>query len=216
MIGVYDYTVILTYLSTVSAMAGIFLAVSGHETAAVILLVVCGMIDLLDGPVARTKKNRTDDEKRFGIQIDSLNDLISFGVLPAVIGFMMRPGFTPEKIIFLLFPLPGLIRLAWFNVQEENRQKETEEKRKYYTGVPITVSSIVMPTCFILFKPLLPDMAYYIFMLVVYAVLGFLYISKVRIRKPHKKGLIILLALGVLALAAIIVRMAVLKLSALG
>ena len=209
MIGVYDYTVILTYLSTILAMAGMFLAVSGNETAAVLLLVACGMIDLVDGPVARTKKNRKADEKSFGIQIDSLNDLISFGVLPAVIGFMVRPGLSPEKIVFLLFPLCGLVRLAWFNVQEANRQKETDEKRKYYTGVPITTSSIVIPTYFILFRNLLPETVYYILFVVVFAVLGFLFVSKLRIPKPQKRGLIILLAIGGGAVIFLVVRMIV-------
>jgi len=209
MIGVYDYTVILTYLSTILAMAGMFLAFSGNETAAVLLLVACGMIDLVDGPVARTKKNRKEDEKSFGIQIDSLNDLISFGVLPAVIGFMVRPGLSPEKIVFLLFPLCGLVRLAWFNVQEANRQKETDEKRKYYTGVPITTSSIVIPTYFILFRNLLPETVYYILFVVVFAVLGFLFVSKLRIPKPQKRGLIILLAIGGGAVIFLVVRMIV-------
>ena len=209
MIGVYDYTVILTYLSTILAMAGMFLAFSGNETAAVLLLVACGMIDLVDGPVARTKKNRKEDEKSFGIQIDSLNDLISFGVLPAVIGFMVRPGLSPEKIVFLLFPLCGLVRLAWFNVQEANRQKETDEKRKYYTGVPITTSSIVIPTYFILFRNLLPETVYYILFVVVFAVLGFLFVSKLRIPKPQKRGLIILLAIGGGTVIFLVVRMIV-------
>jgi hypothetical protein len=44
---------------------------------------------MFDGKVARTKKDRTEQEKSFGIQIDSLSDLVSFGVLPAVIGFAM-------------------------------------------------------------------------------------------------------------------------------
>ncbi len=207
MIGVYDYTVILTYISTLCAVSGIFLAGSGKETLSVLLLVICGMIDLVDGPVARTKKGRTEDGKNFGIQIDSLNDLISFGVLPAVIGFMVRPGFSPEKIIFVLFPLCGLVRLAWFNVQEQNRQKETEERRKYYQGVPITTSAIVVPVVNIFFKPFLPEFWYYIFTLAVYAVLGFLFISKAKIRKPHTVGLIIFLLIGVAALAVLITRL---------
>ena len=68
---------------------------------------------------------------------------------PAFIGFMLRPGFSPEKIVFGLFPLCGLIRLAWFNVQEANRQKETDERRKYYQGVPITTSLVVCLTLFV-------------------------------------------------------------------
>ena len=207
MIGVFDYTVLLTYLSTVSAVAGILLAATGHEMPAVIILVACGIIDLLDGPVARTKKNRTDDEKNFGIQIDSLNDLISFGVLPAVIGYMNHPGITPEKIVFILFPLCGLIRLAWYNVQEIRRQQETDERRKYFTGVPITTSSIVVPILFVAFRDFLPDLPFYIILTVCYAVLGFLYISRIRIRKPQKTGFIILLCVGVAAIIYLAIRL---------
>ena len=196
MIGVFDYTVILTYLSTVGAVAGIFFAVSGYQILPVVLLIICGIIDLIDGPVARTKKDRSETEKHFGIQIDSLNDLVSFGVFPAVIGFMLRPGFTPEKIIFVLFPLCGLIRLAWFNVQEEERQKSTNEKRKYYTGLPITTSSIVIPAVYIALRPFLSDMAYYIVNAVVYAVLGYLFVSKFQIPKPQKTGMLVLLGFG--------------------
>ena len=47
---------------------------------------LAGLLDAFDGRIARTKANRTDAEKRFGIQIDSLNDLVCFGVLPAAIG----------------------------------------------------------------------------------------------------------------------------------
>ena len=45
-----------------------------------------GFCDMFDGIVARTKKDRTDEEKRFGIQLDSLSDIVCFGVLPFVIG----------------------------------------------------------------------------------------------------------------------------------
>ena len=89
MIGVYDYTVIATYLSLLFGLAGIYSASRGNLFAAILFLMLAGMLDAFDGRIARTKKNRTDTEKRFGIQIDSLNDLVCFGVLPAAIGTAM-------------------------------------------------------------------------------------------------------------------------------
>ena len=87
MIGFYNYTVILTYLSLAFAMVGIHLSFNGLYQWAFICLIMCGICDTFDGMVARSKKDRTEEEKRFGIQIDSLCDLISFGEFPAILGY---------------------------------------------------------------------------------------------------------------------------------
>lgn len=89
MIGFYDYTVIMTYISVVSSMIGIFCAVTDHISAAVCCLAFSGLCDMFDGKIARTKKNRTEEEKCFGIQIDSLADIVCFGILPIVLGFKL-------------------------------------------------------------------------------------------------------------------------------
>ena len=88
MIGVYDYTVILTYMSLISGMLGIIVTVTGagHPQLGVFFLMLSGILDAFDGKVARTKKDRTEFDKNFGIQIDSLTDLICFGILPVTIG----------------------------------------------------------------------------------------------------------------------------------
>ena len=69
LIGFYDYTVILTYMSLVSAVIGMICASRGSFGAGVICVMISGICDAFDGTVARTKKNRTPDEKSFGIQI---------------------------------------------------------------------------------------------------------------------------------------------------
>ena len=91
MIGFYDYTVILTYLSILSGTTGIILCLNGigHPYLGMFFLLFSGLCDTFDGKVARMKQNRTEEMKLFGIQIDSLADLISFGVLPACIGMAM-------------------------------------------------------------------------------------------------------------------------------
>ena len=68
MIGYYNYTVYLTYVGLVSAVTGISLAVSGMPMGAAICLLISGVCDMFDGKIARTKKDRTDEEKSFGIR----------------------------------------------------------------------------------------------------------------------------------------------------
>ena len=98
MIGFYDYTVILTYISFASSISGIFLATRGHFNWAIFCLAFSGLCDMFDGKIARTKKNRTEDEKRFGIQIDSLCDIVCFGHTHASMihkmdgVFLLNPG----------------------------------------------------------------------------------------------------------------------------
>ena len=85
MLGVYDYTVILTYVSLMVSIGGMMLSVNGQIKYAVVCLAISGLCDMFDGKIARTKKNRTDDEKNFGIQIDSLCDVVCFGIFPVMI-----------------------------------------------------------------------------------------------------------------------------------
>lgn len=130
LIGVWDYTVLLTYMGFCSGIAGIIFALVNNphtnEKWSFIIplfcLMFCGLCDTFDGVVARTKKGRTKNEKRFGSQIDSLSDMVCFGVLPAVIGF--RIGLKqPTWIILLVFYcLMALTRLAWFNVEEIEKE----------------------------------------------------------------------------------------------
>ena len=88
MLGFYNYTVWLTYGSLVSAVIGIFVSLAGHGHPYIgaIFLLISGLCDAFDGMIARTKTDRTEQEKQYGIQIDSLSDLVAFGVLPACIG----------------------------------------------------------------------------------------------------------------------------------
>ena len=100
MLGFYDYTVVLTYCSVISAVIGIYVSLSGagHPYIGVMLLLLCGLFDTFDGRVARSKKNRTEKEKAFGVQIDSLSDLVAFGVLPVCIGVAL---YNRDKFDFI-------------------------------------------------------------------------------------------------------------------
>lgn len=91
MLGFYNYTVVLTYVGMLTGFAGILFAAGGQVSPALLCLLGAGFCDMFDGKIASTRP-RTQQEKRFGIQIDSLSDLVCFGVLPAVIVWCAPPG----------------------------------------------------------------------------------------------------------------------------
>ena len=144
MLGIYNYTVILTYIGFLSGFAGILCAFEGNLTASVLCLMGAGLCDMFDGKVASTKKDRTRSEKRFGIQIDSLSDLVCFGVLPAVIVYSLG-GAWVRALACGAYVLCALIRLAWFNVDEEARQDFDTGRRKVYLGLPVTSAAAIFP-----------------------------------------------------------------------
>ena len=150
LIGFYDYTVILTYMSLVSAVIGMVSASRGFFGASILCLAACGICDAFDGAVARTKKNRTEDEKNFGIQLDSLCDVVSFGVAPAFLCYHMGVDGIFGMICVCLFSLCALIRLAFFNVLEAKRQQVEEGCNKYYRGLPVTSISMIFPAVYLL------------------------------------------------------------------
>jgi CDP-diacylglycerol--serine O-phosphatidyltransferase len=151
-IGFFDYTTWLTYVSLASALIGMLQASKGHLGAAVFCILFSGFCDMFDGIVARTKKDRTQDQKNFGIQIDSLTDVIAFGVTPAVVFYFHGVQSTFGVIILIAYVLCGLVRLAFFNVLETKRQANPNESAclKSFRGMPITFSAMITPVvCFI-------------------------------------------------------------------
>ena len=150
MIGFYNYSVILTYIGLVSSVFGITQVFENHMSIAFLCLLLSGICDLFDGKIARSMKNRTEHEKVFGIQIDSLNDLVCFGVLPASIGAAFGMKSIVSHALLSLYVLAALIRLGYFNVTEEKRQEESTEDRTHYLGLPVTAVCIVMPAVYLI------------------------------------------------------------------
>lgn len=203
MLGFWDYTVILTYISFASAGAGIFCAMSMHVRWAIFFLACSGLCDMFDGKIARTKKNRTEEEKSFGIQIDSLCDVVCFGILPMIICYKSGMHHSYSMILLVFYGLAGVIRLAYFNVMEEKRQAQTDADKKYYQGLPITSMAIALPLLFVV-SPLIPGrQAFEIILHLLVAVVGTLFIVDFKLRKPTVMELILLV--GVVALAVVVI-----------
>ena len=148
MIGIYNYTVVLTYVSLASSVFGMTQAIHGRFKTAILCLAISGLCDMFDGKIARTKKDRTDDEKAFGIQIDSLCDVVCFGAFPALICYLLGVRGPIGIAIIILYCINSVIRLAYFNVMEAKNALVTESGEKYYRGLPITSMAIVLPLVF--------------------------------------------------------------------
>lgn len=200
-IGFYNYTVILTYLGAAAAICGIFFSADGNPLLGSACLLFAGLTDMFDGKIASTMK-RTPDEKNFGIQIDSLCDLLSFGVLPSAIGY----GIGLRGFVFYFsaacFFLCAVIRLGYFNVDECSRQRTETGVRKFYYGLPVTTSAIIFPFIFCL-KEFFGDAFTVIYQVAIFIV-AFLFILKFKINKPHGKALIPFLAAGLIIAALVI------------
>ncbi len=200
MIGFYDYTVILTYLGFASGMVGIYLSILGHPFGAIICLMFSGLCDMFDGKVARTKQRRTLEERQFGIQLDSLSDLVCFGVLPSLIGYSLGIKHTYLVPLVIFFPLAALIRLAYFNVLEILRNSSKPVKE--YTGLPVTSSALIFPFIYI-FKRFLNSYFPLVYGLTLLLV-GILFISRIKIKKPNIKIMILFIIIGVIELLLIL------------
>lgn len=202
MIGFYNYTVILTYLGTLSGFLGITFAFNEKPLIALICLIFAGLCDMFDGKVASTKK-RTQQEKRFGIQIDSLSDVICFGVLPAVIVYQFSGKQFWAIPICAAYMLCALIRLAWFNVDEEERQdEEGDESRKLYLGLPVTTSALLLPLFMglgaLLELPMRKVTPW--FLLIVAAA----FITPFQLKKPGRVGKLLMLLCGAAIFAIVL------------
>lgn len=197
MIGFYNYTVILTYLSLISSVLGMTFAIDGRPQLGVTCLAISGLLDMFDGKVARMKKDRTPDEKLFGIQIDSLCDVVCFGALPIIICYTANPYGMITKLILAYYGVCSVIRLGFFNVLETNRQREENGANKYYYGLPITSIAVVLPLVFLV-SSLSSAINFGFILKPSLFIVGTLFILNFKIKKPSNK----VLALMVIVVAA--------------
>ena len=176
-------SVIATYLGVVFGVLSMAFAFSKIAFAEVdyiryslILLILAGICDMFDGKIARMCK-RTEEEKEFGIQIDSLADTVNFVVLPVVI--MLSLGMTSifDIVIYVLFVICGISRLGAFNCKA-NANGPVE----YYTGLPVTSTAIIYPLLGMLHGKISEYMFSMIYIIAT-LIIAILFITKIKIPK---------------------------------
>jgi len=109
--------------------------------AAFVLLPMALVCDVLDGYVARLNTNR---QSLLGADLDSLADVISFGVAPAVLGFTLGLRGGWDMLCLTYFVVCGVSRLARFNVTADTLADPATGKVKYFEGTPIPTSIVIV------------------------------------------------------------------------
>ncbi|BCN29301.1 CDP-alcohol phosphatidyltransferase family protein [Anaeromicropila herbilytica] len=186
MIGFYDYTVVLTYISLICSVFGITQAMNGRFRIAIVCLALSGLCDMFDGKIARTKKDRTNDERLFGVQIDSLCDVICFGVFPSILCYVLGVRGILGGAVISYYCVCSVIRLGFFNVLETNRQMTEDGSNKYYYGLPITSITIILPLVFLIHL-FIPIETFRWILLITLFVVGTLFITNFRLKKPSNQ-----------------------------
>lgn len=141
-IGIYHPSVVLTCVGLGCTVAGIGAAFAGKIPVSMILLVLAALCDMFDGIVARRFK-RTDLEKAFGIQIDSIVDVCSFGVFPCCLLFQLAGQDIVTCVVAILYAIGAVERLAWFNIT-------TEANPDRFVGLPVIYSALLLPLVYLL------------------------------------------------------------------
>lgn len=120
---------LITILGLLSGLSAIVLSLDGRFVWASVALLLAALFDALDGKVARLVKGTSE----FGVQLDSLCDLVSFGVAPALLVYMwvLAPFGRIGVMAVFLFVACGALRLARFNVQAGKISSV------YFVGLPI-------------------------------------------------------------------------------
>ena len=190
LIGCYNRSVILTYVGIAFAIVG--MCNIERIRLAIVCLIAAGICDLFDGKIARMCK-RTEQEKEFGVQIDSLTDVIASLIFPMMILHQVSNVSEIMSvltiIVGILYVLAGVTRLAWFNIT-------TDGKTKHFQGVPVTAIAIIVPFVFLFFSSL--EIFPYIF-LGTYLITALLFVWNMKVPKPSGKGYIILSLLAIIA-----------------
>ena len=197
-------SVIATYLGVVFGVLSMAFAFSKIAFAEVdyiryslILLILAGICDMFDGKIARMCK-RTEEEKEFGIQIDSLADTVNFVVLPVVI--MLSLGMTSifDIVIYVLFVICGISRLGDFNCKA-NANGPVE----YYTGLPVTSTAIIYPLLGMLHGKISEYMFSMIYIIAT-LIIAVLFITKIKIPKFKKNIYYIILPIFAIILCILL------------
>ena len=203
MIKYWNYTVVLTFVSLSCALVGMsfsfdYIAGLGKPVWwSVIALLLCGLCDAFDGRIARSKQDRTLSEIRFGIQLDSICDVICFGALPCCIGYAVGLKDWYFIPVFCFYCICGVTRLSYFNMKEEEELiAEVKSEQKEYVGMPITTIAIIFPLFYLLDFVLPKDLFLAIFA-TVFIICGVLFIAPFRIKKPNLAGVLIMIGAGV-------------------
>jgi CDP-diacylglycerol--serine O-phosphatidyltransferase len=200
--GVYLLPSLMTLSNLLCGFASIVYSTRGDFDTAAVLIGVAMIVDTLDGFLARL----THSQSAFGAELDSLADVVSFGVAPAILAFtwglwsLGRLGWAAGFI----YVAAAAMRLARFNIQSAS----TADKR-YFAGLPSPAAASVTASTVFLYPWGVQDYRIALLALPMLLVPGFLMVSTIRFRsikaidvdkrRPYRRNLLAVVALALIA-----------------
>jgi CDP-diacylglycerol---serine O-phosphatidyltransferase len=206
--GIFILPSLLTLTGIFLGFYGMVSAIKGQFLLAGALILVAGFFDGVDGKVARLTKTTT----RFGLELDSLADVISFGVAPALLMYMwaLEPYGRIGWVSAFVFVACGALRLARFNVQSGSIDP------KVFNGLPIPAAAAVIASLVLFCGKLAIDpLDYGIPLLLLTYILAFFMVSSVKFhafkdltlvkQKPFSSTVAFVLLLALIAASPFVV-----------
>ena len=201
----FNKSVIITYLGVVFGVISIYFAFNKMAFAdipylrySLIFLILAGICDMFDGKVARMCK-RSEEEKEFGIQIDSLADTVNFLCVPIVIMLSLGMHSIIDVIVYILFILCGISRLGYFNIIAD---KNTPVRS--YNGLPVTSTSIIYPIIGLL-HGLINNNTFNLIYIITTFITAILFILRIKVPKFKGKAYIIIPILAAILITLLLV-----------
>jgi CDP-diacylglycerol--serine O-phosphatidyltransferase len=128
----------VTALALCVGLTGVRFAIAGEWATAILMIVAAGVLDGMDGRIARALRGQT----RFGAELDSLSDVIAFGVSPAIILhlWVLQEWKRIGWVFALAYAVCTALRLARFNARID-AEEQPHKSAGYLTGVPAPVGA---------------------------------------------------------------------------
>jgi len=171
--GIYILPNLFTSASLFSGFYAIIASIQGRFEAAAIAIIISAVLDSLDGRVARF----TGTASHFGVEYDSLSDLVAFGVAPAILAYLwaLEPFKRLGWLAACLYVICGALRLARFNVEK------TSSDSSFFKGLPIPSAAICISSMVLFASDIsgLSEIKHKIIIFMIYF-LSFLMVSSLR------------------------------------
>ncbi len=171
--GIFILPNLFTSASLFSGFYAMISSIQGRYEAAAIAIIIAAVFDGLDGRIARFTKTTS----YFGTEYDSLSDLVSFGVAPAMLAFLwaLKPFGRLGWLAAFMYVICGALRLARFNVEKNS------EQTSYFKGLPIPAAACFFASL-ILYESTINGFSEskHIISIVIIYVLSFLMVSSLR------------------------------------
>ena len=180
--GIYILPNLFTTMNIFCGFYAVIAAVNGDTNAAAIAILVAAIFDALDGKIARA----THTTSRFGVEYDSLADLISFGLAPGLMIYLwaLKPLGRLGWLAAFLFMVCGALRLARFNTQVDS------VKSDHFVGLPIPAAAGMLAATVLLHHRLgIGTSANKILILMLIYILSFLMVSSIKFHSFKKPEL---------------------------